>query len=558
MQDLTRLALVGTANVPTDVAASAAVAALLPDASAAATTPINREQRLLWQAGSEALYRSAGRLPERLPLPPPAAPETWAELPAALRRWLSLSRLLELEAIAPWMVERLRAHRRRLPAELLPTVLAEPRTRAIWWPVLGERGRWLAAQHPDWQAALRKLANPDQALDDAAERQRIFDEASLPDRCAALTRQRHIDPALARQWLAAALPAEKAEPRLALVQTLTHQLSADDEPLLESLLADRSQAVRQAAAGLLARLPTSACAQRLAARADACLRWTAAAPTSGGLLGSVSRLLGSNAPQLTVEPPSAIDKSWERDGIAATPPAASYGGAIREGERAFWLRQVLALVPPARWSQQAQANPAQLLPLLQASEWADALLPGLAQAASHFADSDWASALLDLAYAHKNNAKDHCDVLWATLNAEARQRHVIAQLEADQLGRALQGLRAYTEPWPSALTQRVAEAASGAGWGLDKFMQLGNTSAAHEQWSLRIELLNLAALRAADADLPTLALALQRCHSATETALAAAQTQSGIVWHLRQAAKQTDLIQTHLRAKQQFIKELPL
>ena len=77
MQDLTRLALVGTANVPTDVAASAAVAALLPDASAAATTPINREQRLLWQAGSEALYRSAGRLPERLPLPPPAAPETW-------------------------------------------------------------------------------------------------------------------------------------------------------------------------------------------------------------------------------------------------------------------------------------------------------------------------------------------------------------------------------------------------------------------------------------------------------------------------------------------------
>lgn len=269
-------------------------------------------------------------------------------------------------------------------------------------------------------------------------------------------------------------------------------------------------------------------------------------------------MLGSNAPQLTVEPPSAIDKSWERDGIAATPPAASYGGAIREGERAFWLRQVLALVPPARWSQQAQANPAQLLPLLQASEWADALLPGLAQAASHFADSDWASALLDLAYAHKNNAKDHCDVLWATLNAEARQRHVIAQLEADQLGRALQGLRAYTEPWPSALTQRVAEAASGAGWGLDKFMQLGNTSAAHEQWGLRIELLNLAALRAADADLPTLALALQRCHSATETALAAAQTQSGIVWHLRQAAKQTDLIQTHLRAKQQFIKELPL
>jgi len=361
MQDLTRLALVGTANVPTDATASAAVEALLPGAAAS-----SREQRLLWQAGGEALYRSAGRLPERLTRPSPAAPETWAELPAALRRWLSLNRLLELEAIAPWMVERLRARQRRLPAELLPTVLAEPRTRAVWWPVLGERGRWLAAQHPDWQAALQKLADPHQALDDAAERQRVFDEGNLPSRCAALTRQRHIDPALARDWLAAALPAEKAEPRLALVQTLAEHLGPDDEPLLEGLLADRSQAVRQVAVALLARLPASACAQRLAARADACLRWTAAPPPSGGLLGSVTRWLGNaKAPALHVEPPSAIDKSWERDGIAATPPqVARYTGAVREGERAFWLRQVLALVPPARWCQQAQAHPAQLLPLL--------------------------------------------------------------------------------------------------------------------------------------------------------------------------------------------------
>lgn len=557
MQDLTRLALVGTANVPTDVAASAAVAALLPDASAAAATPVNREQRLLWQAGSEALYRSAGRLPERLPLPPPAAPETWAELPAALRRWLSLSRLLELEAIAPWMVERLRAHRHRLPAELLPTVLAEPRTRAIWWPVLGERGRWLAAQHPDWQAALRKLANPDQALDDATERQRIFDEASLPDRCAALTRQRHIDPALARQWLAAALPAEKAEPRLALVQTLTHQLSADDEPLLESLLADRSQAVRQAAAGLLARLPTSACAQRLAARADACLRWTAAAPASGGLLGSVSRLLGGNAPQLTVEPPSAIDKSWERDGIAATPPAASYGGAIREGERAFWLRQVLALVPPARWSQQAQANPAQLLPLLQASEWADALLPGLAQAASHFADSDWASALLDLAYAHKDRLlHQHAPALWAAHDEAAWLAGVLARLRAGQLNSVLEGLSARSTPWPTQLTEAVANSACIAHAPTS---DLG----VPERLDDRLSLLNRAVLQARDADLACLQPALQRCRDAID------QLQQGDLarlnpqrrywdWQLRQCAKQTDLIQTHLRAKQQFIKELPL
>ena len=52
MNELTRLALVGTANLPMEVACNDAVTALLPAGS--------REQRLLWQAGGEAVMATAG------------------------------------------------------------------------------------------------------------------------------------------------------------------------------------------------------------------------------------------------------------------------------------------------------------------------------------------------------------------------------------------------------------------------------------------------------------------------------------------------------------------
>lgn len=63
MHDLVRTALVGTANVPHDAPAPAEIEALLPDGS--------REQRLLWQAGSLAVYGEAGRLPRTMNVPAP-------------------------------------------------------------------------------------------------------------------------------------------------------------------------------------------------------------------------------------------------------------------------------------------------------------------------------------------------------------------------------------------------------------------------------------------------------------------------------------------------------
>jgi hypothetical protein len=548
MHDLTRLALVGTANAPTDAATCAAIDGLLPAG--------RREQRLLWQAGSQAVYRAAGRLPAPLALPAAALIDPWPVLPTPLHRWCTAKWVNELEDLGPWMVQRMQQCAFRLPEALLPDLLAQPRIRALWWPVMGERGRWLAAQHADWSPLLA-LQNP--SPDDEGERLRLWEEGDFAARCEALRQQRRTDPALGRDWLAGALPQEKADQRLALVQTLDEGLGADDEPLLERLLGDRSQAVRQAAVGLLARLPASACAARLAARADGCLQWQA----SGAPQGMVARLsswLGQGgAPALQVTLPAEIDKQWERDGILATPPAG-------EGPRAFWLRQVLAWVPPERWTQQTGHTPAVLLGVIRTHEWADPLLLGLVSATCHFGDADWAAVLLELALSGQAkvlNPRTHATVqtLWSVLTPAARQEALLRLLQAGRLEAVQQGLQHTPAPWSAELTDAVSRTAGAADAGPGPAVKPGADHRVPDLLGPRVELLALAALRASDAGLPGVQKALHQCAEVATTATASAEMaqRTGLWdWQARQYLKKIDQVQTQIRAKLQFIKEMPL
>ncbi len=189
--------------------------------------------------------------------------------------------------------------------------------------------------------------------------------------------------------LEAAWKQERAEQRAALLGALSVGLSASDEPFLEAALDDRSQAVRSAAADLLSLLPDSALAGRMRTRAEALLTFTPPA-SDGGLWGAVKTRLagGSAAGVLGVMPPASLPRDWERDGLSAKPPQGV-------GERAHWLAQVLARVPPAHLEKQLAAGPAQLVRAAAASEWSFALAQGWSAAALHFRAEPWAAPLWD-------------------------------------------------------------------------------------------------------------------------------------------------------------------
>jgi hypothetical protein len=91
--------------------------------------------------------------------------------------------------------------------------------------------------------------------------------------------------------------------------------------------------------------------------------------------------------RLVVTLPGAPDSAAVRDGVLPTPPAGV-------GERAWWLAQTVAAVPPATWSEGWGASAQRLVELSRDGEWGEPLADGWARAALRHGDADWADALL--------------------------------------------------------------------------------------------------------------------------------------------------------------------
>ena len=144
-----------------------------------------------------------------------------------------------------------------VPPALLPTL--HPRAAALLddapdlarqcLEASGERGKWLARQHPDWSALL-----PD--YDYAAAYRR---EEQPAVKASLLTRWRRNDPAAARNALAADWPQQSPRNQEVLVQGLRTGLTPLDWPWLREALLPKRKGVRRAVTELLllAREPTT-------------------------------------------------------------------------------------------------------------------------------------------------------------------------------------------------------------------------------------------------------------------------------------------------------------
>jgi hypothetical protein len=329
------------------------------------------EAALLSAAALVGLWRMAGARPMTGIAPPTAAADE--SVPTCPPRAIAyLGRMLagEQGAVLPEWLAALAGRGWGLPPRWLPesldlaaTTRSEPLRSAIV-AMLGARGRWLARQQPDWAAVL-----PPETPDTATEIWQTGDRAA---RLAALCHLRGVAPEAGRALLAAAWEQEAPDDRAAFLPWLSVGLSQADEPFLESCLADRRKEVRAAAADLLARLPGSRWVARMTERLQP-------------LLSAERRLL--RGLRVTVKLPEHCDDAMVRDGLAAKPPAGL-------GERAWWLFQMVAAVPPAVWAGAWRVPPAELIRAAADDENAGALLTGWARAAARSGDGSWAAALL--------------------------------------------------------------------------------------------------------------------------------------------------------------------
>jgi Family of unknown function (DUF5691) len=362
MDELTKIAMIGTGKLtgplpPTEHPV---------DALFARREDGDREHSLLLRIGAQAVYAVAGRKgPGGIELPEASPPETKALASRAMARLLETAAATAESRLLLEFFGRMSARRVVLPHHLLPLIL-DSRDDAIRRgviSVLSERGVWLARQNPAWSY----FHAPSEIVSDGAdvELRRVWDEGTIDDRCRVLKTVRGRDPHQGREWIAEALAREKPAHRTKLLCALETGLGADDEPFLESCLNDRSPAVGRAAAGLLCGLAGSALAGRMRARAGA--------------------MLALDKAKLVCTPPPALDRDWERDGIPEQPPAG-------QGQRAFGVESVLALIPPSHWQAVFGLTPPTLVGAITDDPFAAAVCSGWTKAALAYARHDAVSA----------------------------------------------------------------------------------------------------------------------------------------------------------------------
>jgi hypothetical protein len=440
-EDLLKTALLGTERCPPPRHAAAGRAADVVARLAAAPA----DAAVLGAAAVVSTCRRAGFVPgadnSLLRCQPCDTDDLPAVGPRAERRLRVMIAGDQTELLPEWLAACAEAGK-RVPELALPGLLELSRTKPDYrdalLPVLGKRGRWLAAQNPDWSYALGGGG----LFADGGDADAAWQTGDRAARLSLLSRLRFGEPARALALVQSTWSQAPAEERARFIAALEKGLSPADEAFLESALDDRSKEVRRTAAGLLARLPRSELVRRMTERAQPLLAWKA-----------------GKKPKVEVTLPPPPDKAAERDGIEPKPTGTRFG------QKQWGLWQILSAVPPSTWSKQWGAKPAEVIEAVRKNEFENVLVTAWARAAARHGDAAWAEAVVatELATVMDWDGFPLAAQLQALLPDSRRETLLIEQLAADAgsggMGESASSvlLRAHKDAWSPKLARAVLE-----------------------------------------------------------------------------------------------------
>ncbi|MDP5225929.1 MULTISPECIES: DUF5691 domain-containing protein [Arthrobacter] len=343
----------------------------------------------------------------------PAAPPEAARLLELLLNQPPVGKELRDHLVQEWL-RTAAAAGRRVPHRLLPALLAlagsRPSLAGHLHPAIGARGLWLQE--------LRR----DTSLDGTGPEDPVA-TAERPGSAEDFETLRRLDPARAREQLAAEWKSLTARERAARLGAFAENLQADDEPLLEAALDDRAKSVRETAVELLNHEPASARAARMAARLEPLLQ--------------VKRLPRKH---FQISLPGVPDDAAVRDGVPADPRTG-------HPDRVAQFHVIIRGAPLEVWTRVAGGPPATVLGMLRSDS---RIIDSLATTAGIRGDLPWIRALLDL--------REDAELL-GHLPGEEREQHLVRLLKTGSTlpATVFQLLHGLPRPWGGELSTAVLD-----------------------------------------------------------------------------------------------------
>ncbi len=317
---LLKAALIGTMRVKP--ALGSAPHATLQAAWQKLETHPEAAKAVLQAAAIENALWIAGVEPIQVPQPTPSKPEVKQYVPAAAAS--SAMDLLQSQYkpfIAEWISithdSGFIATPRLLPG-LLDMGNSQQHLRASIADIVGMRGRWIAEQTGKWPWL----------IDETACDESMWLSGTLAERCAWLEHVMQNNPHNAAEAIEQSWPGDSPDTREAFTRLATRFPNAAHEKWLQQwAVVDRRQRIRHFAVRTLMQIPESGFRQRSLQRVKE-------------LISTQKKLLREN--QLNCQPPTQYQSDWEQDGVREKPPVGT-------GEKAFWMMQLLSVVPLRDW-----------------------------------------------------------------------------------------------------------------------------------------------------------------------------------------------------------------
>lgn len=318
--------------------------------------------QILIAAALEASALATGLTLEKGTPLPPAEPDDRTPIPVTAADQLSLILSGNTPECLPEFLHYSLADNFRAPHSLAPFLLDHGQKNRALRPqlchLLGPRGSWLAQRHSTWDWVSNPTSSPEDAweIGTTAERLHWLRE----------TRQNDLQKALAA--IQSTWKSDDPAFRLSLIELAQKSLSPTDESFLEPALNDGRREIRQAATTALLQLPSAFRARSLE---------------------RAKPYLSLKGKKLTLTPPSKFDPTWKADGLREKPP-------VKTGERAWWLRQILARIPLPDWSQLLSIPSEKILSLKVDPDWQEAVHLAWIDSAKFHPAPDFVPALIKL------------------------------------------------------------------------------------------------------------------------------------------------------------------